>query len=117
MMSFNLQVPVYLHREPIDFRKQINGISVIVQEEMTLNVFDESFFVFINRQRNRVKVLYWQRNGFCLWMKRLEKDKFKWPKHLVDGTVQVSAQELQWLLEGFDIWHKPPHQPLHFTSV
>ena len=110
-------VPVYLHREAVDFRKQINGLSLIVQDSMELNVFSESLFVFINRTRTRIKILYWQRNGFCLWMKRLEKDRFAWPKQIRHDIIDISTEELHWLLEGFDIWNKPPHQRLHFSSV
>lgn len=117
MMIFNPKVAVYLHREAIDFRKQINGLSVIVQEGLSLDLFTDSCFVFVNRQRNRIKILYWQRNGFCLWMKRLEKDKFSWPKHLNKEVVSVTVEELQWLLDGFDIWKKPPHQTLKYISV
>ena len=115
-MKFS-DAPVYLHREAVDFRKQINGLSVIVQEGMAMDVFSESLFVFINRSRTRIKILYWQRNGFCLWMKRLEQDKFAWPKRMPKDIVDISTEELHWLLEGFDIWHKPPHQRLHFNSV
>lgn len=84
---------VYLHREPVDFRKQINGLSVIVQEALKMDPFEDALFVFINCSRNRIKALYWERNGFCLWFKRLEKDKFSWPKHLRDDVVTISEQK------------------------
>jgi transposase len=71
---------VYLHREPVDFRKSINGLSIIVEQSMALSLFDSSLFVFCNKQRDKLKVLYWDSSGFCLWYKRLEKEKFKWPK-------------------------------------
>jgi len=117
MIQFKSGVPVYLYRSVVDFRKQINGLSLIVQECMELDAFSESFFVFVNRTRTRIKILYWQRNGFCLWMKRLERDKFAWPKRLQSDVIDISTEELHWLLEGFDIWQKPPHQRLHFSSV
>ncbi len=74
---------VYLCRDAIDFRKAINGLSVMVEQEMGLNPFGSALYVFVNRSRNKIKVLYWHRNGFCLWQKRLEEDKFHWPKHPV----------------------------------
>ena len=117
MMTFASQPTVYLHREPIDFRKQINGLSLIVQESTDLNLFDESFFAFINRSRTRIKILYWQKNGFCLWLKRLEKDKFAWPKAVNQDVMAISTQELQWLLDGFNIWLQPPHQTLKYAAV
>ena len=117
MIQFQPEVAVYLYRTVVDFRKQINGLSLIVQESMELDVFSESLFVFVNRPRTRIKILYWQRNGFCLWMKRLERDKFAWPMRSHQETVSITTQELQWLLEGFDIWRQPPHQTLHYASV
>ena len=59
---------VYLCREPIDFRKSINGLSVLVEQELGPNPFAAALYVFTNRQRNKLKVLYWHRNGFCLWL-------------------------------------------------
>ena len=91
---------------------------MIVQDEMSLDPFSQALFVFCNRSRNRIKILYWQRNGFCLWLKRLEKDKFAWPlKRRAESIVSISSQELQWLLDGFDIWRQPPHQSLFFDEV
>lgn len=117
MMSFKPDIPVYLHKEAIDFRKQINGLSAIVQESLQLDPFAANVFVFINRGRSRIKILYWDRNGFCLWMKRLEKHKFAWPTAIREDKVIVHTRELQWLLDGFDIWKSPPHQALHYASV
>ena len=117
MMTWSQTIQVYLHRKPVDFRKQINGLSIIVQDSLELDPFSESCYVFVNRSRDRIKILYWQKNGFCLWLKRLEKDKFCWPKHLNDEVVLISSKELQWLLEGFDIWKQPPHQTLNYSAI
>ncbi len=118
MMTFSQNLTVYLYRETVDFRKQINGLSLIVQEAMALDPFSEALFVFTNRSRDRVKVLYWQRNGFCLWLKRLEKDKFCWP-HPDENQIVVSLdrQALNWLLEGFDIWKQPSHPEIKYAYV
>ena len=70
---------VYLCRAPIDFRKSIDGLSVLVEQALVLNPFDSALYVFVNRQRNKMKALYWHRNGFCLWYKRLETKKFPFP--------------------------------------
>ena len=108
---------VYLHREPIDFRRQINGLSLIVQEQLALDPFSGSLFVFVNRSRSALKILYYERNGFCLWLKKLERDKFAWPKHLSSDVVTLSSDELQWLLQGFDLWRHSPHQRLHYRAA
>jgi len=64
---------VYLCRDAIDFRKGINGLSILVEDALSLDPFSEQLFVFCNRRRNRIKILYWERSGFCMWQKRLEK--------------------------------------------
>ena len=74
------KVPVYLHRQPVDFRKSINGLVKVVEQAMGRSPMDEALFVFGARGRDKIKVLYWDRTGFCLWYKRLEKDRFAWPR-------------------------------------
>ena len=108
---------VYLYREPIDFRKAIDGLSVLVEQELGLSPFASAMYVFTNRGRNRIKALYWHRNGFCLWQKRLERDKFAWPRDTQDATRTISLQEFGWLLEGFDLWRNMPHKTLNFARV
>lgn len=109
---------VYLCRYPVDFRKQINGLAAIVEQELALPLFDQALFVFTNRKRDKLKVLYWHRNGFCLWQKRLEKHRFAWPR--VDdehATCCINIKELEWLIEGFDIWNKRPHETLYYQTA
>ena len=89
---------VYLCCIPVDFRKQIDGLAALVEGELELNLFGDALFVFANRQRNRIKILYWHRNGFCLWQKRLEKERFAWPSPDAGLTVTLSLKELEWLL-------------------
>jgi transposase len=108
---------VYLCREPIDFRKGIDGLSAFVELELGLSPFASALYVFTNRARTKVKALYWHRNGFCLWQKRLERDKFAWPKDTYDVTRTISLQEFGWLLEGFDLWKNIPHKTLRFEVV
>ncbi|MBL8297533.1 MAG: IS66 family insertion sequence element accessory protein TnpB [Rhodanobacteraceae bacterium] len=108
---------VHLCRAPVDFRRSVNGLSLLVEQALTLNPFsDQTLFVFVNRRRDRVKILYWERNGFCLWYKRLEVDRFYWLKPDESATAVVSSQELNWLLDGFDIWSRPPHRELSCAS-
>ena len=108
---------VYLCVEHVDFRKSINGLSIMVEEVFELNPFDPAMFVFTNRQRDKIKILYWEKNGFCLWYKRLEKERFKWPKEPSSEPLILSGEQLNWLLDGFDIFSQKPHQELHFKSV
>ena len=116
MRPSNTMAVVYLCALPVDFRLQINGLAALVQETLALDPLSEHLFAFTNRRRNRVKVLYWERNGFVLWQKRLERDRFHWPRG--DGaTVMLSGQELNWLLDGFDLRYWRPHARLHYAHV
>ncbi|WP_457468125.1 IS66 family insertion sequence element accessory protein TnpB [Pseudomonas sp. TE21394] len=59
-----------------------------------------------------LKILYWERNGFCLWLKRLESERFKTSPDATDEAIVLTVQELNWLLDGFDLWRNRPHQVL-----
>ncbi|HWK54432.1 MAG TPA: IS66 family insertion sequence element accessory protein TnpB [Hyphomicrobiales bacterium] len=108
---------VYLCRAPVDFRKSIGGLSAMVEQELQMSPFGDALFVFVNRHRDKIKCLYWHRNGFCLWYKRLERQRFAWPPASEQATHTVTLQELEWLLEGFDLWSHQPHKTLHYEAV
>lgn len=108
---------VYLCVAPVDFRKSIDGLALIVEQSLALNPFEPTVYVFINKRRDKIKILHWEKNGFCLWYKRLEKQRFKWPHDHRDETVTLNGQELNWLLDGFDLWKNQPHESLLFDSV
>jgi transposase len=72
--------------------------------------------VFCNRHRDRLKVLYWDQTGFCLWYKRLEKAKFQWPRRHADGVIRWGEREFNWLLEGFDVMRMNGHATLSFSA-
>lgn len=111
-------VQVYLYRSAVDMRKSINGLSILVEQNMNLSPFDPALFVFCNRQRDKIKLLYWERNGFVLWYKRLEKQRFKWLKvDSEDGHLQVDGYQLNLLLDGLDIFNNKPHKTLFYQSV
>ena len=107
---------VYLCRSPIDFRKGINGLSVLVEQQLSLSPFSSHLFVFTNKNRDKIKILYWEQSGFCLWQKRLEKEKFKWPKYRPEEVISLTGQQLNWLLDGYDLRHLVPHQTLTYES-
>lgn len=116
MMQF-ADVPVYLHRFPVDFRKQINGLSIIVDNAMGASIFDAGLFVFCNKKRDKLKVLYWDQTGFCLWHKRLEKDKFMWPRKHQDAVINWNKEQLNWLLRGIDVSKIKAHNPLKYSAI
>ncbi len=108
---------IYLHREPVDFRKQIDGLAAIVELTMKQPLSTGALFVFCSKRRNKLKCLYWDKTGFCLWYKRLEKDTFKWPKKHEQSTIKITGEQLHWLLRGVDISAITPHKNIEFDSA
>ena len=107
---------IYLHRQPVDFRRSINGLAILVEQQMQLPLYSSALFVFINKSRNKLKILYWDHSGFCLWYKRLEQEKFKWPRHDLDEVVLLTHEQMDWLLRGFDIRQMRPHNVLEYNA-
>lgn len=116
MQSLDEFGAVYLHRDPVDMRKSIDGLSMIVLDELALSFEPGGLFVFVSRCGKKLKLLYWDKTGFALWYKRLEKQKFCWPKDHDDKVVSSSAAELQKLLSGFDVFQKP-HEFLKYSQI
>lgn len=104
---------VYLCRKPVDMRKQMDGLAAIVKA-LEFDALNGMLFVFINGKRDKLKILLWERNGFVIWYKRLEQHKFHWPKHFDEPTVSLSGAQLNWLLDGYDVWRMKPHDELRF---
>ena len=105
---------VFLYRQPVDFRKSVNGLSAIIEQEMGQDVFSGQVFVFCNKKRDKLKVVYWDKSGFALWYKRLEKERFKWPTKGHQDVLTLTGEQWQWLLSGLSVI---PHQRLHYTST
>ena len=99
-----------------DMRKAINGLSILVESTLALDPFSGHFFVFCNRGRTILKILYWDRNGFCLWQKRLEKHRFKWALNR-DEVMESGTRELSFILEGLDITSVQPHISLKYSRM
>jgi transposase len=114
MRMFSGVPKVFLYRDFVDFRKSINGLSLIVEQQMVLSPLTGSVFVFCNKGKDKLKVLYWDKTGFALWYKRLEKDRFKWPTKLTTESLHLSEQQLHWLFDGFDVLG---HQAVCYESV
>lgn len=107
---------VYIAVGHTDMRKSVNGLSILVQEHLQKNLFTGSMFCFCNRNRNIIKILFWDKNGFVIWYKKLDKDKFKWPDCEQD-LIQTGRRELQWLLEGLTIDQKNAFERLEYELV
>lgn len=109
---------VYLAVGATDMRKQIDGLAALVEDVLGQDPFCESLFVFCNARRDKLKVLYWQRNGFWLWYRRLERERFHWPRdQSAAAAMEVSARELRWLLDGLDITRVEGHRGARFGRL
>lgn len=108
---------IYIHREPVDGRKGIDGLAAIVQSSMGISDIGRRLFLFTNRNRSRLKILAWDRTGFSLWLKRLEAEKFPWPSlDEANPTEEITEQMLYSLLDGVNIWKLRPHRTLDYSQ-
>ncbi len=117
MMRPRDEVAVFLCRGAVDFRKSIQGLSALVEGELELDPFAAQLYVFTNRRRDRVKILYFERSGFVLWYKRLEQARFPWPEAGATRGVTITGRELNWLLDGIDFFRLKPHETLSYRSA
>jgi transposase len=116
MIRLKADVRVYLASTPIDGRKGMNGLCASVTEFFNEKLMDGSVFVFYNHARNRIKCLFWDRNGFVLYHKRLEQGKFH-VKANTDGHMELSQQQLDWLLAGLDFSLMSSFPELNYEHV
>jgi len=117
VFRFDEGLKVYLHRDPVDFRVGINGLSILVEQSMRISPMSSALFVFGNRRYDRIKILAWNGNGFWLFLKRLEAgDRFIWPEGA--ETVTLSVEQLHWLLDGINlsVMHKHPQRYYAFAG-
>ncbi len=108
---------VFIHRDYVDMRKSINGLSQIVELASMGNLMEPHLFVFSGKTRTAIKILYFDRSGFCIWQKRLEQDKFPWPKKSLDVVVSITPEQLSWLLDGYDVFKLKPFSELTYSRV
>jgi len=97
-------VRVMVATRPVDFRKGAEGLAALVREAMTADPFSGAVYVFRAKRADRIKLIFWDGSGLCLFAKRLEDGIFRWPK-VEDGVMRLSAAQLSALLEGLD-WRR-----------
>jgi transposase len=103
---------VHLAPGATDLRKSIDGLSALVSAVFELDPFSDRWFVFCNRQRDKLKILRWDYNGFWLYYRRLERGRFKWPTQ-TGPALCISRRQLQWLLDGLSIEQQQAHRSVH----
>lgn len=92
---------ILIASQPVDFRMSIDGLSAFVQREKSTHLHDGSIYVFYNTNKDKIKCLFWDRNGFVLYYKRLDKCRFKLKK-MLNSIENISPEELEVLLSGFE---------------
>jgi transposase len=107
---------VYLACGSTDMRKSIDGLAVLVKEVFDLNPFSSCLFVFCNRQRDKLKILHWEHNGFWLHYRRLERGRFQWPMD-TSATLKISRRELRWLLDGLSVRQPKAHAEVTARTI
>lgn len=107
---------IYLYRAAVDFRKSHRGLSAIVQMELGHDPFTGILYVFRNRAFNKLKILFWENNGFVLYYKSLAEEKFHWPDASTP-LCELNGEQLNWLLDGYDITRMKPHKVLRYESA
>jgi transposase len=116
MLMLKANSIIYVSLLSVDMRKSINGLSMLIVSHLQSNPQSGDLFLFCNRGKDKVKALYWDRNGFVLFYKQLEKDKFKFPLKHENGHIEISQKELSWLLAGFNFTQMSAHPELDFTD-
>ncbi|HXV30010.1 MAG TPA: IS66 family insertion sequence element accessory protein TnpB [Sinorhizobium sp.] len=94
-------VRVLVATRPVDFRKGMDGLAALVKEQLKCDPFCGVIYVFRSKRASRVKLVFWDGSGLCLFSKRLEEGKFRWPR-IEDGVMRLSAAQLSALIEGLD---------------
>ena len=98
-------IKVLIATKPVDFRKGAEGLASLVKDQMRADPFSGTVFVFRAKRADRIKLIFWDGTGLCLYAKRLEDGQFRWPK-VQDGVMRLTAAQLGALLEGID-WRRP----------
>jgi transposase len=100
--GYKPEAGIFLVSQPVDFRKSINGLTALIQEDLNRSPMENACFVFCNSQRNKIKIIEWDFNGFWLSYKRLESGKFQWPSS-EEPLLEVSRDQYDWLMNGLAI--------------
>ena len=102
MLIGSIRTKIFIYNKACDMRKSIDKLSQVVAEEFDNNIMDGDIYLFMNKKRDKIKILYWDKNGFWLCYKRLEKELFQMPK-IIGKAMEITMEQMQWLLSGLNI--------------
>lgn len=108
MIALSSDVRVFLYRQPTDMRKSFNGLIALTEAVLQQDPLSGSLFVFLNRRRDRMKILYWANSGFCIWYQQLQQGTYQLPVHETLNeqqreTLEVTRSQLSLILDGIDL--------------
>ena len=115
MLDLSEDTSVYVCLEPVDMRKQANGLVALVVDEFSMSPQANLIYVFVSKDKRKVKMLYWHGNDFVLLYKKLERDKFIWPQQLDHAGFSITYNQLQWLLAGLDFYRMQQFPQIKYT--
>lgn len=98
---------IWFYRQPVDFRKQMDGLILLVADRLKQNPANGDIYIFRSRCASKIKLLFWQHDGFWLCQKRMEKGRFRFPA-ITDEQLVLNSSEYHWLLSGISIAKAPP---------
>lgn len=107
---------ILLYTAPTDMRRGIDGLAMIVANQFQGDLSTGNLYLFVNRRQDKIKILYWDRNGFCLWHKRLEKGVFKVAFDKKAGVCYLTSAQLRWLLDGLDYTKIQGYKSLNYQT-
>jgi len=116
MLAVRSDIHIYVCLKAVDMRRSIDGLVVMIVEQLKANPQSGHLYLFSNRARNKVKAVYWAKNGFTLIYKRLEKGRFQFPAPTSEQPLSIGIKELQWLLAGFHFTEMSAYPELDFTD-
>jgi len=104
MLTVSSEAKIYVYTEHVDMRRSIDGLVVLLADTYKQNPQTGDLYIFTNRSRNRIKLLFWDRNGFVLYYKKMERGRFCYSIHIRNQTILITATQLQALLMGLDFY-------------
>jgi len=116
MLMLSDQISIFVYTDVVDMRKAINGLAILVAEQLDCSPQSGDVFIFRNKARDKVKVLVWDKNGFIMHYKRLEKGRFKFPKTANGLKYAITKDQLSWLLAGLDFILMNDFNSLNYES-
>jgi transposase len=104
MLTVSQDTKIYVYTEHIDMRRSIDGLVIMLADTYQLNPQTGDLFIFTNKSKNKIKLLFWDKNGFVLYYKKLERGKFNYSRYIQDETIMITSQQLRALLMGLDFY-------------